>query len=174
MLLMVAAGSISFVARRWRQLCPGALIERSCNGGRPGIVAVATQQMPSKIKEQTLLTRVHRNLLHSRHGTQLWDANLAAADQILLADLDFEANRTALLLGLIRILAQRKGVSCAGFHQLGIVQCRQRFLSGKDLVSSRLFWLLHSESERFVVVSGLQREGLSVVDAKRNSPEVRV
>jgi hypothetical protein len=54
-----------------RQLFPGALIDRSCRGGRPGIVAdrdillVLTQN----VLLTQVLTRIHGDFLNRRHRT---------------------------------------------------------------------------------------------------------
>ena len=72
-----------------RQLFPGALIDRSCSGGRPGIVAKTSNQFHRHNTTflRVKLTRVHGYLLHCGHWTQFWNTNLSSADEGLLLGL---------------------------------------------------------------------------------------
>lgn len=50
-----------------RQLFPGALIDRSCSGGRPGIVAGRIVSLMLKRIGKEILTRVHGYFLYRCH-----------------------------------------------------------------------------------------------------------
>lgn len=70
-----------------RQLFPGALIDRSCKGGRPGIVAMKISSQFHRgqtIFEWEKLTRIHGYLLNCGHWTQLWHTDFPSPDESLL------------------------------------------------------------------------------------------
>lgn len=54
---------------RWRQELTGELMDRSCNAGRPGIVATSGEWYAYDAGVIVRLTRIHRNLLDSGHRT---------------------------------------------------------------------------------------------------------
>jgi hypothetical protein len=68
-----------------RQLLPGALIERSCSAGRPGIVANHLISLSSHLRSKSELTRIHGNLLYRGHWcwAQFWYADLSSPDNSL-------------------------------------------------------------------------------------------
>jgi hypothetical protein len=73
-----------------RQLFPGALIDRSCSGGRPGIVAIRRSLISSSMLNTFVmkgLTRIHGDLLHRSHRTEFWHADLSSPDKSLLLGL---------------------------------------------------------------------------------------
>jgi len=62
------------------QLAPGALVDRSCIGGRPGMVAITVLALNMHIFEGRKLTRIHSYLLNCCHGTKFGNANFSTAD----------------------------------------------------------------------------------------------
>jgi hypothetical protein len=72
-----------------RQLFPGALVDRSCKGGRPGIVAMRNKNQfhcPDTFL-MIKLTGIHGYLLNCGHWTQLWHTDFPSPDEGLLLGL---------------------------------------------------------------------------------------
>jgi len=120
----------------------GALIERSCMGGRPGIVAATCQRPFCDAKycsSRVRLTRIHSNLLHCCHRSKLGHAGLPPAAEVVLLDPYPQSRPARGLVCFLSVLTHRQSEGLLGIQRLG--RGRDKFLFGEELVFS--LWLMH-------------------------------
>lgn len=99
-------------------------------------------------------TRVQSMLLDSGHRSQIWDADLPPAGEIMLLDAYPQTGTGVGLFVLLAILSHGQGKSLLGIERLAARGGRQLLPRGKQLVFP--LGLMHSPDKRLLV---LRRRG---------------
>jgi hypothetical protein len=127
---------------------PGALMDRSWKGGRPGIVAVVCER-PCPVTELYLrerLTRIHRNFMNRRHGPEFRDTDLSPPCEGMFLDAYPQSTAIGNLFRLLAILTHGMG---KGLLRVERLRGRSsKLLFGEELVLP--LRLVHPPAERLL------------------------
>ena len=145
------------------KLFPGALMDLSCRGGRPGIVAnLLSVIIPKTNKVRSQHTRIHGNFLNCRHRPNLWYADLAPSSEVMLVDSDPQTSSCRLPIGFVTSLGHGQSKGFLRVQGLAAVEHRQLSFPREELVLSLGVWLLHSPREGLVRL-GRRRSSLKTI-----------